>query len=68
MVVQLQDCARLIPKTINLDEARGVFIDDLRKGGGSMTIGATELFRKIWRRKRNLFGQHGWAKNRTTSS
>ena len=37
---------RLIPKTINLDEGRGQFIDDLRKKGGSMTIGATELFRK----------------------
>ena len=37
---------RLIPKTINLDEARGQFIDDLRKGGGTMTIGATKLFRK----------------------
>ena len=33
-----------------------------------MTIGATELFRKYGERKRNLFGQYGWAKNRTASS
>ena len=54
-------------KTINLDEARGVFIDDLRKGGGSMTIGATELLENM-EKETQSFGQHGWAKNRTTSS
>ena len=38
---------RLIPKTINLDEGRGLFVEELRRRGGSMQMSATELFRRF---------------------